>query len=171
MKFNQLSYLAALAGSRLAAAQEAHGEGLVGTEMGPVAFMWPSDRPWSATADNTAPCGSTAGVSNRTDFPLCESSDDKCRCNNQRTCCTNLSSAQGSVALSIADDAWNVAFSIAYDNSEYCLFHTSHHILSCSNTIHQTPPRRVSSRSRSLVASRLLSRVTSATRSPTSPGT
>ena len=78
MKFNQLSHLAALAGSRLATAQEAHGEGLVGTEMGPVAFMWPSDRPWSATADNTAPCGSTAGVSNRTNFPLCESSYEKC---------------------------------------------------------------------------------------------
>jgi hypothetical protein len=38
--------------------------------MGPAAFMWPADRVWSADADNTAPCGSTAGPGNRTDFPL-----------------------------------------------------------------------------------------------------
>ena len=40
--------------------------------MGPVAFMWPPDRVWGATQDNTAPCGSVAGVSNRTNFPLRE---------------------------------------------------------------------------------------------------
>ena len=129
MKFTQLSYLAALAGGRLATAQEAHGEGLVGTEMGPVAFMWPSDRPWSASADNTAPCGSTAGVSNRTDFPLC-----KCSVMEYRKCiekCAMLTwdVAQGSVALSIADDAWNVAFSIAYDNSTYTLSRRKPHLL------------------------------------------
>lgn len=41
-------------------------------EMGPAAFMWPPDRVWSAVADNTAPCGSIAGVSNRTQFPMRE---------------------------------------------------------------------------------------------------
>ncbi|OAA71473.1 hypothetical protein ISF_02024 [Cordyceps fumosorosea ARSEF 2679] len=38
--------------------------------IGPAAFMWPPDRVWSADADNTAPCGSIAGVTNRTTFPL-----------------------------------------------------------------------------------------------------
>lgn len=46
-----------------------HGEEAA-TEMGPAAFLWPSDRVWGAAADNTAPCGSVAGVTNRTDFPL-----------------------------------------------------------------------------------------------------
>ena len=41
--------------------------------MGPAAFMWPSDRPWSADADNVAPCGSSAGVGNRTNYPMCTS--------------------------------------------------------------------------------------------------
>jgi len=41
--------------------------------MGPAAFMWPSDRPWSADVDNVAPCGSSAGVGNRTNYPLCTS--------------------------------------------------------------------------------------------------
>ncbi|RYP50212.1 hypothetical protein DL768_004233 [Monosporascus sp. mg162] len=95
MKFNKLSYLAVLTGGHLASGQEVHGEGAEGTEMGPVAFLWPADRPWSAEADNIAPCGSASGPTNRTDFPL----------------------SQGSVSLSIADDAWNVAFSIAYDNN------------------------------------------------------
>lgn len=40
------------------------------TDMGPAAFMWPADRVWSAAADNTAPCGSVADPSDRTDFPL-----------------------------------------------------------------------------------------------------
>ncbi|KAI2784567.1 hypothetical protein F4815DRAFT_127684 [Daldinia loculata] len=96
MRFSQLSYIAALAGSQLVAGDgEAHGEGLEGSVMGPVAFLWPDDRPWSASADNVGPCGSSSGVINRTAFPL----------------------TQGTVALSIADDAWNVNFSIAYDNT------------------------------------------------------
>ncbi|KAI0842197.1 hypothetical protein F5Y06DRAFT_293022 [Hypoxylon sp. FL0890] len=96
MRFSQLSYLAALAGTQLVVGDgEAHGQGLEGTIMGPVAFLWPDDRPWSASADNIAPCGSSSGVTNRTIFPL----------------------TQGTVALSIADDAWNVNFSIAYDNA------------------------------------------------------
>lgn len=64
--------------------------------MGPVAFMWPADRIWDAAHDNTAPCGSAVGPSNRTIFPL----------------------SQGSVALSIADDAYFVAFRLALGNSE-----------------------------------------------------
>ncbi|KAH6887132.1 hypothetical protein B0T10DRAFT_530406 [Thelonectria olida] len=39
-------------------------------QMGPAAFMWPKDRVWSASMDNTAPCGSVASVGNRSDFPL-----------------------------------------------------------------------------------------------------
>jgi hypothetical protein len=75
---------------------QSHGEGAEGTEMGPVAFMWPSDRIWDAAHDNTAPCGSAAGPSNRTIFPL----------------------QQGQVALSIADDAWFVAFRLAVGNGK-----------------------------------------------------
>ncbi|KAL0262398.1 hypothetical protein SLS55_003844 [Diplodia seriata] len=54
----------------LAAGAEVHGAGAEGTVMGPVAFLWPSDRAWDASQDNTAPCGSSAGVTNRTEFPL-----------------------------------------------------------------------------------------------------
>ena len=50
----------------------AHGEEAA-KEMGPVAFMWPSDRTWGAAYDNTAPCGSSSGATNRTDFPMGES--------------------------------------------------------------------------------------------------
>ncbi|KAI0401689.1 hypothetical protein F4802DRAFT_600848 [Xylaria palmicola] len=71
---------------------DVHGQDAEGTVQGPVAFLWPGDRPWSASADNVGPCGSPSSVTDRTDFPL----------------------SQGSVALSIADEAWNVAFSIAY---------------------------------------------------------
>lgn len=42
------------------------------TDMGPAAFLWPPDRAWGAAQDNTAPCGSSAGVTNRTEFPLSE---------------------------------------------------------------------------------------------------
>lgn len=44
------------------------------TDMGPAAFLWPPDRAWGAAQDNTAPCGSSAGVTNRTEFPLSETS-------------------------------------------------------------------------------------------------
>ena len=40
--------------------------------MGPAAFMWPTDRPWSADTDNIAPCGSSSGVGPRTEFPMSE---------------------------------------------------------------------------------------------------
>ncbi|KAF3916596.1 hypothetical protein ABW20_dc0103360 [Dactylellina cionopaga] len=78
-----------------AAAQQAHGQGEQGSSMGPVAFLWPEDRPWSAAEDNQAPCGSASGPTTRTGFPL----------------------VGGAVALSIADDAWNVVFRIAYGNN------------------------------------------------------
>lgn len=41
-------------------------------EMGPVAFMWPHDREWGASVDNTEPCGSAQGVGDRTPFPIGE---------------------------------------------------------------------------------------------------
>ncbi|KAI5862077.1 hypothetical protein GGS23DRAFT_597701 [Durotheca rogersii] len=107
MRFSQLSYLAALAGSQLAAGQ-AHGEGLQGTVMGPVAFLWPKGRPWSAETDNTGPCGSPSGPTTRTNFPL----------------------SQGTVSLSIADEAWNVNFNIAYDNTPSIQSQFSHQAVS-----------------------------------------
>ncbi|KAK7415664.1 hypothetical protein QQX98_005696 [Neonectria punicea] len=39
-------------------------------EMGPAAFMWPADRVWAASMDNTAPCGSVASPGNRSQFPM-----------------------------------------------------------------------------------------------------
>ncbi|PSN65457.1 hypothetical protein BS50DRAFT_58924 [Corynespora cassiicola Philippines] len=90
MHFSKVALLAAL--SSLGAAQ--HGEGEEGSSMGPVAFLWPSDRPWTAQDDNVAPCGSPNGPGNRTEFPL----------------------SQGSVALSIADDAYHVAFRLSVSN-------------------------------------------------------
>ncbi|KAI1177781.1 hypothetical protein F4777DRAFT_164269 [Nemania sp. FL0916] len=87
-------FLALGSGFTVAQQGEGHGEGVEGTVQGPVAFLWPENRPWSAAKDNMGPCGSSNGVGNRTSFPL----------------------SQGSVALTIADEAWNVAFSIAYAN-------------------------------------------------------
>ncbi|KAJ9137038.1 Cytokine inducing-glycoprotein [Pleurostoma richardsiae] len=60
--------------------------------MGPAAFLWPSDRVWSAALDNTAPCGSVAQVTNRTDFPL----------------------TGGYVALVDQEEAYDVQISISY---------------------------------------------------------
>lgn len=62
--------LAGCALQQLAQASEVHGANAEGTIMGPVAFLWPDDRKWDASQDNTAPCGSSAGVTNRTEFPL-----------------------------------------------------------------------------------------------------
>ncbi|KAL2207813.1 hypothetical protein CC79DRAFT_1368670 [Sarocladium strictum] len=64
-------------------------------DMGPAAFMWPPDRVWSAAADNQAPCGSVAGVGNRTNFPL----------------------SGGQIALVTQDDAWDVELSVAHVDS------------------------------------------------------
>lgn len=86
--------LTTVASLAVGARAEVHGASAEGTTMGPVAFLWPGDRPWSASHDNTGPCGSSSGVTNRTEFPL----------------------SQGQVALSIADDAYKVAFYIAFDD-------------------------------------------------------
>lgn len=103
--------LLSLAGFAMA---EIHGEGDEGTIMGPVAFLWPDDRSWDASYDNTSPCGSSAGVTNRTEFPL---SQYLCHITFHRSTADELI-GQGEVALSIADDAWKVAFYISFDNSE-----------------------------------------------------
>ena len=50
-----------------------HEDSHTSSEMGPAAFMWPEDRPWSADADNTPPCGSSSGVGERTEFPMSKS--------------------------------------------------------------------------------------------------
>ncbi|KAH8780986.1 hypothetical protein F5883DRAFT_483778 [Diaporthe sp. PMI_573] len=86
--------LTTLGSLAMGARAEVHGASAEGTTMGPVAFLWPGDRPWSASHDNAGPCGSAEGVTNRTEFPI----------------------SQGQVALSIADEAYKVAFYIAFDN-------------------------------------------------------
>ncbi|KAM3516678.1 hypothetical protein NHJ13051_009686 [Beauveria bassiana] len=60
--------------------------------IGPAAFMWPPDRVWSADADNTAPCGSIAGVGNRTSFPL----------------------RNGKIALVAQDESYDLELAISY---------------------------------------------------------
>ncbi|KAF2418767.1 hypothetical protein EJ08DRAFT_666082 [Tothia fuscella] len=77
-----------------AAEEPAHGEA-ESKEMGPVAFMWPSDRVWSEKTDNAPPCGSAAQPGNRTNFPL----------------------MRGAVALVIQDESWNVEVAVAYGNN------------------------------------------------------
>jgi hypothetical protein len=89
-----LPLLAALPSLALA---QTHGEGALGTTMGPVAFLWPPNRPWDEANQNDGPCGSATGPTNRTDFPI----------------------SQGAVALTIADDAWNLAFRLATSDGEY----------------------------------------------------
>lgn len=58
------------AASAISSPDEKHGSSYALT-MGPLTFLYPEVREWTADADNTAPCGSTAGVSsNRSEFPL-----------------------------------------------------------------------------------------------------
>ncbi|PHH68520.1 hypothetical protein CDD83_6060 [Cordyceps sp. RAO-2017] len=64
--------------------------------MGPAGFLWPPGRAWSADADNTAPCGSTAGAGNRTQFPL----------------------RNGRVVLVTQDESWDAVLSISYQAGE-----------------------------------------------------
>ncbi|KAH7122162.1 hypothetical protein B0J13DRAFT_648377 [Dactylonectria estremocensis] len=61
-------------------------------EMGPAAFMWPSDRVWSGDMDNKSPCGSSASAGNRTEFPL----------------------TGGALSLVGQDDYYNAKISISY---------------------------------------------------------
>jgi hypothetical protein len=88
--------LATTATRSYASAQAPHGSGEEGTTQGPIQFLWPSDRKWTAQADNTGPCGSPDGPTNRTEFPI----------------------SQGQVAFSIADEAWRVAVRVAIGDGE-----------------------------------------------------
>ncbi|KAL4883410.1 hypothetical protein BJY04DRAFT_25502 [Aspergillus karnatakaensis] len=88
------SSLALLVALSTAINAQAHGEE-ASQEMGPVAFMWPPDRTWGAAYDNIAPCGSNAGVSNRTEFPM----------------------VNGQLALVTQDESWNVQISISHRNN------------------------------------------------------
>ncbi|KAB5563152.1 hypothetical protein GE09DRAFT_1056865 [Coniochaeta sp. 2T2.1] len=80
----QLAVLTAAAAGAMAASEV----------MGPAAFMWPADRVWNAAMDNTAPCGSVAGVTTRTKFPLTD----------------------GFVALTAQDDSYGVIMSVSFKN-------------------------------------------------------
>ncbi|EEP75980.1 conserved hypothetical protein [Uncinocarpus reesii 1704] len=91
MRLSQSILLFVASSLPFAAGQSTHGDD-ESDKMGPVAFMWPPDREWGAAEDNTAPCGSAQGVTNRTDFPL----------------------LNGALALIIQDDSWNVHVSISY---------------------------------------------------------
>lgn len=66
---NSAAALSILGFVRVAIAADVHGSSAQGT-MGPVAFLWPTDRTWSADTDNVGPCGSNVGVTNRTVFPF-----------------------------------------------------------------------------------------------------
>ncbi|PWN44763.1 hypothetical protein IE81DRAFT_364747 [Ceraceosorus guamensis] len=66
-----------------------------GSTMGPAAFMWPADRPWAAEYDNVPPCGSSAGVGERTPFPLTD----------------------GRLAMITQNETTAVHMSISYDNN------------------------------------------------------
>ncbi|KAI0460773.1 hypothetical protein LJB42_001573 [Komagataella kurtzmanii] len=64
--------------------------------MGEIAMMFPPDREWSEDTENEPPCGTSAGVGNRTDFPL----DD------------------GFVALvAQSSSAWSVELKISYNEN------------------------------------------------------
>ncbi|KAJ5375693.1 hypothetical protein N7517_007699 [Penicillium concentricum] len=86
------TYIALLALSAIGAC--AHGEE-ASTEMGPAAFLWPPDRLWGAAYDNNAPCGSSTGAVNRTNFPL----------------------INGKLALVIQDESWNVQVAISHKSN------------------------------------------------------
>jgi|SRR5690242_4899612 len=133
------SLLSILAVSAVLSKAQTHGEGEEGASMGPVAFLWPPDRIWDAAHDNTSPCGSAAGPSNRTIYPL----------------------SQGAVALSIADDAWHVAFRLAVSDSKF--IHNRHK--SVTHTINQIPPPKQILTTRSSTTSLTSILATSATRS------
>ncbi|KAE8446221.1 hypothetical protein EG329_012446 [Mollisiaceae sp. DMI_Dod_QoI] len=93
--FNAIAYSFVALPALVQLGLAAHGDGAEGTIMGPVAFLWPDDRLWSAAYDNIGPCGSNSSVTNRTEFPL---------------------GSIGSIELTIADDAYNLAVRIAYGN-------------------------------------------------------
>ncbi|RYP72021.1 hypothetical protein DL771_004490 [Monosporascus sp. 5C6A] len=67
-----LAVVAAISCSRGVLAQ--HGSDDEVEDMGPAAFMWPPDREWLSYHDNVAPCGTSSGPTNRTNFPLSKAS-------------------------------------------------------------------------------------------------
>lgn len=69
MRASRIFLLASSCLSLVSGQETSHGDE-ESKEMGPVAFMWPPDREWGAAQDNTAPCGSSEGVTERTEFPL-----------------------------------------------------------------------------------------------------
>ncbi|KAL1874352.1 hypothetical protein VTK73DRAFT_435 [Phialemonium thermophilum] len=80
----------------------------ISDDMGPAGFLWPPDRVWNADKDNTAPCGSPAGVGNRTGFPI-----------------TN-----GKLALVDQDEGFNIQISVSYSNSEFSFVPVSSFVVS-----------------------------------------
>lgn len=64
----ELTALVVVSCSRVALAQHDSTDDV--DDMGPAAFMWPPDREWLSYHDNVAPCGTSSGPTNRTDFPL-----------------------------------------------------------------------------------------------------
>ncbi|RMZ87414.1 hypothetical protein DV736_g5357, partial [Chaetothyriales sp. CBS 134916] len=82
-----------LAAGFVLAQHESDGDEFPG--MGPVAFLWPPDREWGAAQDNSPPCGSAAGVTNRTEFPL----------------------TGGVVALVAQDESWLIQIAISHSSN------------------------------------------------------
>ncbi|KAJ5784019.1 uncharacterized protein N7518_009696 [Penicillium psychrosexuale] len=86
------SYFALLALSAVGLC--AHGDE-ASKEMGPAAFLWPPDRLWGAAYDNNAPCGSSTGPVNRTNFPL----------------------INGKLALVLQDESWKMQVAISHKSN------------------------------------------------------
>lgn len=86
------------------------------TDMGPAAFLWPPDRTWGAAQDNTPPCGSSAGVTNRTEFPLSKQATSSTKL---QYFVTKQHLANGEVSLVLQDESYNVNLAISYQNSKY----------------------------------------------------
>ena len=85
-------------------------------EMGPVSFMWPSDRTWGAAFDNMAPCGSVDQAQNRTEFPMREYILHSYRMSIADLAHADAELVNGQIALVMQDDAWKVEVSISHTN-------------------------------------------------------
>lgn len=85
------------------------------SDMGPAAFLWPTDRAYSAANDNTAPCGSAAGVSNRTSFPMSRFFSIT---NVLSMVIINQKPANGAVAIVLQDESYNINLAISYSDSK-----------------------------------------------------
>ena len=78
----------------IAAATAATGVFAASESQGPAAFWYPPDRVWAAHIDNTAPCGSVAGVTTRADFPL----------------------RGGKISITAQDDSYNAEVTVSFKN-------------------------------------------------------